>query len=109
MYELVEWPDVQELMEEDWFQDEAILNHESSSSFFIPVNRLYLLGDKINMLFQEIDSLYNTYMSEYMLRQKTESTSTLWEEKMLANITKEQFIEFLRYNMKFRELWGTYN
>lgn len=42
MYILVMWPEVQELMDEDWFFDEAVLsihpNHDSS--YFIPIKRL---------------------------------------------------------------------
>jgi hypothetical protein len=45
-YTLVRWPDVQELMETDWFRNEAILalgNEDltGSSAYFIPINRLF--------------------------------------------------------------------
>jgi hypothetical protein len=39
-YVLVEWPWVQDLMEESWFANEAILNHEISSAYFIPEERI---------------------------------------------------------------------
>jgi len=41
-YTLVEWPEVQELMEEDWFEKEAVLNlsTDASSSYFIPIKYL---------------------------------------------------------------------
>lgn len=42
-YTIVDWPEVQELMEEDWFQDEAILNNSDnapSSQYFIPLKRI---------------------------------------------------------------------
>lgn len=37
-YILVPWPDVQQYMEEDWFEREAYLN--DMSSYFLPINRL---------------------------------------------------------------------
>lgn len=40
-YVVVEWPEIQELMEEEWFSEEAILNWGgSASSYFIPIKRL---------------------------------------------------------------------
>lgn len=39
-YILVEWPESQEFMEEDWFGDEAILHYELSSAYFIPEHRV---------------------------------------------------------------------
>lgn len=41
-YVIVTWPDSQELMEENWFEEEAILDVEGefgSSAYFIPLNR----------------------------------------------------------------------
>lgn len=43
-YILVQWPDVQDFMEEHWFDEEAILDVEAkfgSSAYFIPYNRFY--------------------------------------------------------------------
>jgi hypothetical protein len=45
-YVLVQWPESQKFMEEDWFEDEAILASENeigigSSAYFIPIKRLY--------------------------------------------------------------------
>lgn len=37
-YVLVKWPDVQEYMEEEWFDQEAILAEDSS--YLIPITRL---------------------------------------------------------------------
>lgn len=42
-YVLVQWPDSQELMEKDWFEEEAILETEGkfgSSTYFIPLKRM---------------------------------------------------------------------
>lgn len=39
-YVLIEWPYVQDLMDEPWFKDEAVLNYEISSAYFIPEDRL---------------------------------------------------------------------
>ena len=44
-YVLVPWPESQEYMEEDWFQDEAILalraeESVGNSAYFIPVHRI---------------------------------------------------------------------
>lgn len=44
-YILVQWPQSQEFMEEDWFQDEAILalgseEKTGSSAYFIPLKRI---------------------------------------------------------------------
>lgn len=39
-YSLVQWPDSQEFMEEEWFYEEAILNPKNSG-YFIPTHRLY--------------------------------------------------------------------
>jgi len=38
-YSLIEWPDSQDYMEEEWFQKEAILAPESA--YFIPIRRLF--------------------------------------------------------------------
>ncbi len=50
-YLLIEWPDVQELMDEPWFTNEAVLAEGEtvgSSAYFIPENRiindLYILN-----------------------------------------------------------------
>lgn len=42
-YTVVEWPDSQNLMEEEWFEAEAILDVEAvfgSSAYFVPTWRL---------------------------------------------------------------------
>lgn len=41
-YVLVQWPESQELMEEEWFEDEAILDVDSDtgSAYFIPLKYL---------------------------------------------------------------------
>ena len=44
-YVLVPWPESQEFMEEEWFQEEAILalgaeESVGSSAYFIPVHRI---------------------------------------------------------------------
>lgn len=42
-YTLVTWPDVQELMDEEWFEEEAVLEVEGkfgSSAYFVPTKRL---------------------------------------------------------------------
>lgn len=39
-YVHVDWPESQELMEEEWFKDEAILDINESSAYFIPINRI---------------------------------------------------------------------
>lgn len=44
-YALIEWPDSQDYMEEEWFQEEAILalgseDRTGSSSYFIPIKRI---------------------------------------------------------------------
>ena len=43
-YVIVQWPEVQDLMEEKWFNEEAILETEGkfgSSAYFIPLKRLF--------------------------------------------------------------------
>jgi hypothetical protein len=44
-YILVEWPDSQQYMDEDWFDEDAILalgseNKTGSSAYFIPIKRI---------------------------------------------------------------------
>lgn len=39
-YVLVQFPESQNYMDEDWFEDEAILNVESSGDYFIPISRI---------------------------------------------------------------------
>ena len=42
-YVVVSWPEIQELMEEDWFEEEAILDVEckfGDSAYFIPLKRI---------------------------------------------------------------------
>lgn len=42
-YVYVEWPESQEYMEEDWFEEEAVLDVAGNigSSYFIPTKRVY--------------------------------------------------------------------
>ena len=43
-YTLVQWPESQELMEEDWFDKEAILDVDGkfgSSAYFVPIIRIF--------------------------------------------------------------------
>lgn len=44
LYVLVEWPDSQSLMEESWFEDEAILTE--SSAYFVPIDRYNKLNEQ---------------------------------------------------------------
>lgn len=42
-YVLIQWPNSQELMDEDWFKEEAILDVEGkfgSSAYFVPLVRI---------------------------------------------------------------------
>ena len=42
-YVVVTWPDVQELMEQEWFDNEAILDVEGKfgdSAYFVPLKRI---------------------------------------------------------------------
>ncbi len=42
-YVVVQWPESQELMEEEWFDEEAILDVEGkfgSSAYLVPISRL---------------------------------------------------------------------
>lgn len=44
-YVLVEWPDSQDYMEEEWFEEEAILalgaeDKTGSSAYFVPIKRV---------------------------------------------------------------------
>lgn len=39
-YCLIQWPESQEYMEEEWFNDEAILDVNNPSAYFIPIKRL---------------------------------------------------------------------
>ena len=42
-YILVEWPESQELMEEEWFDDEAVLDVDckfGDSAYFVPLKRV---------------------------------------------------------------------
>ena len=53
VYILVEWPDSQEFMEEEWFKDEAVLaQHDSigSSAYFIPAERYLGFINKISTI-----------------------------------------------------------
>ena len=52
-YTLVNWPEVQELMDEPWFNEEAILDNSSDatpSSYFIPTKRIKNEADKIRFI-----------------------------------------------------------
>ena len=44
-YVHVEWPETQDLMEEDWFEEEAVLHVDSpiASCYFIPLARVFNL------------------------------------------------------------------
>lgn len=53
VYILVEWPDSQEFMEEEWFKEEAVLaQHDSigSSAYFIPAERYLGFINKITTI-----------------------------------------------------------
>jgi len=39
-YILIEWPNSQNYMEQDWFNEEAHLCIDISSAYFIPKNRI---------------------------------------------------------------------
>ena len=42
-YVIVKWPESQELMEEDWFDEEAVLDVEGKfgdSAYFVPLKRI---------------------------------------------------------------------
>lgn len=42
LYVLVQWPESQEYMDEDWFQEEAVLEVNGkfgSAAYFIPIDR----------------------------------------------------------------------
>jgi len=68
-YVLIQWPESQEFMEEDWFEDEAILDTEGRlgpSAYFIPKHRIESYGKKqkakpkiIELLDEEVESLLN--------------------------------------------------
>ncbi len=50
LYVLVRWPDSQDYMEYDWFEEEAILalgkeEFTGSSAYFIPANRINIVND----------------------------------------------------------------
>lgn len=53
-YILVEWPEVQDLMDEPWFQEEAVLHPELSSAYFIPEIRILNTNDLILKRIQEL-------------------------------------------------------
>lgn len=38
-YVLVSWPESQEYMEEEWFDEEAVLHLDEASAYFIPLKR----------------------------------------------------------------------
>lgn len=40
-YTLVHFPDSQDLMDKEWFEDEAILNIDEGAAYFVPTYRLY--------------------------------------------------------------------
>ncbi len=39
-YVYVPWPETQEFMDEDWFEDEAILDINEASAYLIPIKRM---------------------------------------------------------------------
>ncbi|MGV8961955.1 MAG: hypothetical protein ACOH2V_01060 [Candidatus Saccharimonadaceae bacterium] len=53
-YILVFWPEVQDLMEEEWFRYEAILNPDEDSAYFIPESRI---GNSNAYILTEIERL----------------------------------------------------
>lgn len=49
LYAYVRWPESQEYMEEDWFEDEAVLDvHNDSACYFIPVQRIRAVDATVN-------------------------------------------------------------
>lgn len=51
-YVIVTWPESQELMDEDWFDEcilineEPLLNQVGSAAYFVPISRLKLAYNK---------------------------------------------------------------
>jgi hypothetical protein len=111
MYELVKWPEVQELMNEDWFLEEAKLNFEDAdSSYFIPINKLYDLSQIIKYNDSVISDAYGKYITQFMeeFKENGGKGNLLWAQKMLGNIDKDTFVNLLKTDSNFIELWGKF-
>jgi len=52
LYKIVQWPDVQDLMEYDWFRSESILYQPFEdqvyldSAYFVPLQRLFEISEE---------------------------------------------------------------
>ena len=67
-YVLIEWPDSQDYMGQEWFQKEAILNNDDevlSASYFIPENKY-------------IESLTNGSRNKYIVNRSVELAKNLF-------------------------------
>lgn len=79
LYVYISWPDSQEYMEEDWFEEEAILDINSSSNYLIPVTRLntnpideilQIFTSRINHLVEDSTAI-EQFLKDYITEIKT--------------------------------------
>jgi hypothetical protein len=107
-YVLIEWPFSQELMEEDWFLDEAVLHSEKDSAYFVPLKRVTTLRDFVIRYEQTISAIYGEYITEFMkkIKEYEGDSILLWKEHLLGNVNKDEFIKLIRTDISFSDKWG---
>jgi hypothetical protein len=107
-YILIEWPFSQELMDESWFSEEAILHPESSSAYFVPLKRVTTLRDFVIRYEQTISEIYGRYITEFMhkIKEYQGDSILLWKEHLLGNVNKDEFIKLIRTDISFSDKWG---
>lgn len=107
-YILIKWPKSQEYMDYNWFHEEAILNINSSADYFIPVNRILNLKDLFLTFEELINNSYGEYITLFMEKFKEYNGDgiKLWEEELLGNISKQDYITYMKTDEKFSQKWG---
>lgn len=107
-YVLIEWPESQVLMDEPWFDQEAILHHGLSSAYFIPRNRVYTLSTIVNEYESLVSAVYGKYITKFMekIKEYEGNSIELWRQELLGNITKEEFVKLIKTNETFNDTWG---
>ena len=107
-YIIVKWPEVQELMEEDWFDEEAVFINDDkfpSSSYFIPIDRTISTSSKLDNLKIQLENNNDSFPIYNILIELIEYIQNMRDEIIL-----EGQIKSICPNCKTGELlWFSFN
>lgn len=99
LYIYIQWPESQDLMGEDWFREEAILDNSEnapSSSYLIPIERMIQFTsdkDKNNLILDNVKEL-----SKYIIGDLDEEALVNNEPWLGVDMTNEEHLICIRDN-----------